>query len=71
MLITIRPSSLAATFFILLVIIDLSDIFGKKKRALKKQQEEEEWKQTLAWQDQQLELARKQRESEEKGNVNQ
>lgn len=62
---------LAAAFFILLVIIDLSDIFGKKKRALKKQQEEEEWKQTLAWQDQQLELARKQRESEEKGNVNQ
>ena len=41
------------------------------KRALKKQQEDEEWKQTLAWQDQQLELARKQRESEEKGNVNQ
>ena len=66
---------LGAAFFALLVIIDVSDILGKKKKeekkALKKQQEEEEWKQTLAWQDQQLELARKQREAEGKGNVNQ
>ncbi len=66
---------LGAALCIFVLVCDRLSISKKKKKALlkeqKKQQEEEEWKQTLAWQDQQLELARKQREAEEKGNANQ